>query len=103
MMRTLLAAGLSVFAAEASAISRYSAANMSCNEVQGVIQSDGAAIIYYRSKSGGAVPLYGRFVSDQNFCGYDEITETRYIPSADEASCPVRLCVENEFVPGKYE
>jgi hypothetical protein len=100
--RTLLAGAFSLLAADASAISRYSAGNMSCSEVQAVIRKDGAAIIQHRSRT-GAVPLYGRYVSGREFCGYDEIVETSYVTSADDLTCPVQACVENEYVPERNQ
>ena len=81
-----------LMATDASAISRYNIDNMSCDRVQAIIQSDGAAILRYRGHTG--LTLYDRYVSSRRYCQGGETTS---VPTADTSSCPVERCVEIEI------
>lgn len=96
MRRIAIALPLVLVAADALAISRYNIDNMSCARVQAIIQSEGAAILRYRSKRTG-VTLYDRYVRDRRYCQSSEITDYATVPTADRAACPVQNCIENEF------
>ena len=79
---------------DVSAATRINAANMSCARLQDVLGAQGAAVVNYRSKrTGGA--LYERFVRDRNFCRPGETAKPVSVPTADQASCPVRKCIES--------
>lgn len=78
-------------AVPASAISRYNAATMSCAEARGIVRSEGAVILNFRSTYAN-VPRYGRFVASDYFCASSERAELSYIPTADTNSCPVFEC-----------
>ena len=84
-------------AADASAISRYDTGNKSCAEVQGIVQSQGAVILRYRSQHNPALTLYDRFVSDGRYCQSSEIATRTGVPTADRNYCPLRKCIENDF------
>jgi hypothetical protein len=90
MKTVLLAVALTLITGEALAISRYNSMGMSCDEVQARIDSEGAVIMRYRSRSGA--PLYGRYVSDGRFCPTSTRPEYRSIPSADTSQCEVLEC-----------
>lgn len=94
MKRTLIALCMMLIAVEAQAISRYNSTSMSCAEVKATVDSDGAAILRYRSKRDPSLQLYGRYVRNRLFCNSDEIAETKYVPAADTNSCPVRECIQ---------
>ena len=84
-------------AADASAISRYDIGNKSCAEVQGIVQSQHAVILRYRSPHNPALTLYDRYVSDSRYCQSDEIATRAGVPTADRSYCPVRNCVQKEI------
>lgn len=87
---------LLLLAGEAGAISRYDVGNMSCAKVHAILKSEGAAILRYRSKRTGIV-LYDRYVRDRSWCQGSEITEYASVPTADDPSCGVKRCIENEI------
>jgi len=87
----LLALALTFVAADAHAISRYETLGMTCAEVQAVLRNEGAAILRYRSKRSG-MPLYGRYVYTRFFCDVSQYADWRYVPTADDPSCPVKQC-----------
>lgn len=88
----LLAACLTLVAAQAQAISRYDPTRMSCGKVQGTIAWQGAVILRYQSKRVPGLPLYDRYVQSQRFCSMGEVRTRAYVPSADTKSCPVYNC-----------
>lgn len=94
MKAMLLAACLSLIAAEAQAISRYETGRLPCAQVQSIVSGDGAAILRFRSLRDPSVQRYGRYVSDRRFCQHNEQAKTAYVPAADTDSCPVRECIQ---------
>ena len=78
MKTILLAACLTLAAAEAQAISRYDPTRMSCGRVQ--------------STRVPGLPLYDRYVQSEQFCTMGEVRARAYVPSADTRSCPVYSC-----------
>jgi hypothetical protein len=64
---------------------------MTCANVQAVIESQGAAILRYRSSSGAT--LYDRFVKDRSYCQPSETTAAASVPTADRNASPVRKCI----------
>ena len=85
-------------AADASAISRYDIGGMNCAKVKGIIQSEGAAILRYRSWHNPALTLYDRFVKDSRYCQSSEVATRASVPTADNNYCPLRKCIEREIV-----
>ena len=97
MKTILLAACLTLVAAEAQAISRYDPTRMSCGRVQATIASQGAVILRYQSTRVPGLPLYDRYVKDERFCNMGEVRARAYVPSADAKSCPVFICKRPEY------
>jgi hypothetical protein len=100
MKRIAIALSLVLTAAQASAISRYDIGNMSCSKVQATIQSEGAAILRYRSPRTGTT-LHNRFVSNRRYCGSGEAAIRASVPTSDRASCPVSKCVLSAELNGR--
>jgi hypothetical protein len=84
-------------AADASAISRYDIGGMSCAKVKGIIQSQGAAILRYRSQHNPSLTLFDRYVKDGRYCQSGETTKQTGVPTADSNYCPLRKCIEAEI------
>jgi hypothetical protein len=97
MKRLLTAVPMLFAAADASAINRYDIGLKTCAEVQSIIQSEGAAILRYRSPRNPSLPLYDRYVRDRSYCQSTEITERAGVPTIDGNYCPVRKCIEQEL------
>lgn len=91
MKAILLAACLSLIAAEAQAISRYNSTSMSCARLQGTVRSEGAVILRWVSPTSG-VQRYDRFVSDDRFCPAEQEAWITTVPSSDNKSCRVYHC-----------
>jgi hypothetical protein len=85
-------------AADASAISRHDISGMSCARVKGIVQSEGAAILRYRSQHNPALTLYDRFVKDGRYCQASEVATRAGVPTADSNYCPLRKCIENDIL-----
>lgn len=92
MKTILLAACLTLVAAEAQAISRYDPTRMSCDAVQSTIAQEGAVILRYQSRRTPGLRLYDRYVASQRFCELGEARARAYVPSADDRSCLVYNC-----------
>ncbi|MBZ9757384.1 hypothetical protein LB524_19050 [Mesorhizobium sp. ESP6-5] len=92
MKTILLAACLTLVAAQAQAISRYDPTRLSCGKVQSTIARQGAVILRYQSNRVPGLPLYDRYVQSQRFCTIGEVRTRAYVPSADTKSCPVYNC-----------
>ncbi len=91
MKAASIALCLSLFAIEAHAISRYTTTSMNCADIKAALQSEGAAILQWRSPRDPSLPIYARFVADRRFCQMEERAEIAHVPAAD-GSCPVRRC-----------
>ena len=93
MKRTvLIAMCLSLVSLQAHAISRYNSTSMTCSQVKARLQSEGAAILRWRSKGNPSLPLYGRFVANGRYCESGTRAKTSYVPTSDRKSCPVLEC-----------
>lgn len=88
----LLAAGLSIVAADAFAASRYDITNMTCSEVQAILQKEGEAILRYGSSRLLGLPIYDRYVSGQKFCEVGEVAAQTGVPTSDKKYCVVHKC-----------
>ena len=91
MKRIAVAIAALLAATEAIAVPRPDTTSMTCANVQGVIQRQGAAILRYRSPRTGAM-LYDRFVKDRSYCQASEDAAPASVPTADRNACPVRKC-----------
>lgn len=92
MKTVLLAACLTLVAAEAQAISRYDPTRMACGAVRARIAQEGAVILRYQSPRTPGLPLYDRYVRSQRFCDMGEVRARASVPSADTRSCIVYKC-----------
>ncbi|MER8502165.1 hypothetical protein NKJ72_14985 [Mesorhizobium sp. M0045] len=97
MKIVLLAACLTLVAAEAQAVSRYDPTRMSCGKVQATIAREGAVILRYRSTRVPGLALYDRYVRSQQFCDIGEVRARASVPSADTNSCTVYKCKRVEI------
>jgi hypothetical protein len=98
MSRLLAAALFTIVSFDASAIVRYLVQNMSCVEMQQVLDRDGIAIFYRQGSSG--VPLYDRFVKDDSFCASGYTGASEAIAAADTDECRVTKCIERRRFGG---
>ena len=93
MKRTILIAMcLSLVSLHAHAISRYNTTSMTCSQVKARLQSEGAAILRWRSRNNPSLQLYGRFVANGRYCESGTRAQTSYVPTSDRRSCPVLEC-----------
>ena len=88
MNRTAIILPVVFLATDASAISRYDIGNMTCDRVHAVVQSEGAAILRYRSPQND-ITLYDRYVSDRTYCRRTQDIDQVGLPTSDSASCSV--------------
>jgi hypothetical protein len=93
MKRILIVLMLISTATSAAAISRYSALEHSCGDIQSIIDDEGAAIFRYPSPRKTGITLYDRYVRNDMFCASHQITERVLIPSRDGDRCQVRHCI----------
>ena len=79
-------------ASQAGAISRYSAMQIECGEINAIIKREGAAIFRYPSPRKFGLTLYDRYVRDSSFCSSHQSLERVLIPSLGGEQCAVRHC-----------
>ncbi|MGB3501323.1 MAG: hypothetical protein WBA44_06850 [Mesorhizobium sp.] len=92
-MRTIIiAACLAATVLPASAISRLNTQTMQCENVQRRVQSEGAAILRYKSPRTN-MTLYDRYVAHGGFCDTDEYAKIEVVPTADTPRCRVFKCM----------
>ncbi len=101
MKAASIALCLSLLAVEAHAISRYTTINMNCAAIQAAVQSEGAAILQWRSTRDPSLPLYGRYVANRRYCQPEQTAETAFVPARGGTSCLVRKCVTVDLLPGR--
>lgn len=95
MKAILIAACLSLLAAEVQAQSRYTTTSMSCAQTRSTVVNLGAAILQWRSPTSG-VQRYDRYVRDDSFCPTGQYAERAWVPTADVKSCMVYKCKQIE-------
>jgi|CXWK01.1.fsa_nt_gi hypothetical protein len=96
-MKVLILAGLmAIVASDASATSRYQTMQLSCVDVQEIVQEEGTAILRWRSRRNPSLPIYGKYVSDSRFCESNEVATFATVPTKDMRSCAVRKCIQRE-------
>ena len=97
--QTLLSAAVLLVLAsgDALAITRLQTATASCDRVRSLLQSEGAAILRWRSDRRPDLPRYGRFVSSSRFCMAGEGAFAAFVPTADDTSCQVYECRKIDF------
>ncbi len=92
-----VAALVSLFASNASAVTRHDITNMACSAVHALVESEGEVILAYRSSSILALPIFDRFVKNRDYCANTEITRRTGLPTTDKKYCPVYKCVESQI------
>ncbi|MEW9805810.1 hypothetical protein [Mesorhizobium marinum] len=97
MKRLTLAAVIALSASDAFAVSRYDITNLTCESVQALIRTEGSAILAYRSSGILGLPIYDRYVRDQQFCDFGEVARGAGVPTTDKKYCPVKKCVASEI------
>lgn len=88
----LLSLLLASAATPALAISRYNAMSFTCAEARAVINRERAVIMRYPATRTRNMTLYDRFVSDSNACDVGYYAYQNYMPTKDQANCPVYTC-----------
>ena len=99
MKKLILTLCIIAAASPALAIQRYNIETMTCSSVQSAVNRDGAAILRWQSKRNPGLPLYDRYVRNFLFCDTQEFTTRDYLPTADNASCPVLKCTDQRDRP----
>ncbi len=93
-MRKLVLAMIATLAVtNASALERIYSADATCSQIKSVLERDGAAIIYYPSRSIPGLNLFNRFAKSANFCDSGR-TQAFAIKTSDSNVCKVRICQE---------
>jgi len=82
---------------DAFAISRRDVSNMSCQQTQALVRSEGEVILRFRSPRNRSAVLYDRYVSDGRYCGSGEQLTRASASSADNEYCPLRKCADIEM------
>lgn len=78
----------------AQAVERLYASRMSCEQIKAVLEQDGAAIIYYPSRSIPGLNLFDRFASASNHCDTTQRIAPFAITTSDSNACKVAICRE---------
>ncbi|MDA4844366.1 hypothetical protein [Hoeflea poritis] len=92
MKRLILPLAALMAATPAGAVQTYDIGNMSCSQVQAIVQRDGVAQLRYNSKSNPSVPIYNRYVAGSTHCGSRSIANLATVPTRDNPSCRVKIC-----------
>ncbi|MEQ8479856.1 MAG: hypothetical protein RIC18_04290 [Hoeflea sp.] len=90
----LLAAGVSISAAPASAISRIETTRTDCSAIRAALVREGAAILRHTSKKG--LPIYDHYVSSSLQCPGNSVGVWASVPARDTRSCRVIACDANK-------
>ena len=93
MRRLAIAIPALLFAADASAISRYDTNTMSCARVTAAMNADGVAILRYPAPNNPSLQLFDRYVRDGRFCSPTQRAVLMSVPTADNRNCRVRKCI----------
>ena len=70
-------------AAATAAEARTDVRTMSCSAAKDLVYSAGAVVLTTGPNS------YDRYVSGQNYCAYPLVAKPAWVPTADNAQCPV--------------
>ncbi len=90
-------AAFSLLTSGALAATRYEITNMTCADVQALVEREGEVILAYRSTSILGLPIYDRYVKSRDYCNSGEVIRRTGVPSADRKYCPVKKCVESQI------
>jgi len=100
MKKLILILCVTAASSPALAIQRYNIETMSCASVQSTVDRDGAAILRWQSKRVPGLPIYDRYVRNFLFCDTDQYAKRDYVPTADNRSCRVYKCADQQFERG---
>lgn len=101
MRSMMVAAAFAMAAVPAFAQERHDITQMSCEQVQQIVESEGVAILSYTSSGILGLSRYDRYVASQQYCNSGEVVRKTGVPTQDQKYCPVRKCVESSiFVSG---
>ncbi len=92
MYRIALILVLVAVSLPAHAISRYSTPGLSCARIQGILESEGAAILRYPSPRNSQLTLYDMYANSSRFCPDGEVARPASVPTSDNSRCRVRRC-----------
>ncbi|MEX0344350.1 MAG: hypothetical protein AB3N20_05470 [Rhizobiaceae bacterium] len=96
MRKMILAMIFAAASSNALALERLYSANITCDQVKSVLERDGAAIIYYPSRSIPGLNLINRFVKTANFCESAKRALPFAIKTRDTNVCKVPICREQK-------
>lgn len=97
-MKKLLLAGLmSLAAGHAFAVTRYDITNVTCETVQALVETEGVAILSYKSKGILGLSIYDHYVRGQQDCNFGEVARGAGVPTVDKEYCPVKKCVASQI------
>ena len=99
MRNLIIGLALAASVLPAQAISRYNSMQLSCNQAQSRIQSEGAVILRYQSARNPSLPLYDRYVAHGGYCDQDEYAKLEIVPTADNQGCRVLKCMPKSYFP----
>jgi hypothetical protein len=93
-MKKLIVLGLLVACCStpALAIGRYNAMSYSCAGARELIAEKRAVIFRYPAERTRNMTLYDRYVLDNRSCDYGYYAYQSYMPTKDNANCPVYTC-----------
>jgi hypothetical protein len=92
---------MSSVATAAGAAARHDISKMTCDQVQAILEEEGAATLSYPSGGILGLSVYDRYVSGQSFCTNGSVAQSAGVPTADKKYCRVRKCVISDiFVYG---
>ncbi len=92
MVRIALILVLVAVTMPAHAVSRYATPGLSCARVQGILESEGLAILRYPSPRNSQLTLYDMYAHSSRFCPDGEIARPASVPTSDNNRCRVRRC-----------
>jgi len=92
MKTIILGAVIVALSLPAHAISRYDTRRLSCERVQAILESEGAAILRYPSPRSSQLTLYDLYAKNSRHCQSGEVARPAFVPTANNSRCQVRRC-----------
>lgn len=92
-------------ASPAAAISRYNSTTLTCDQVRQRVINESAVVLRYPSTRVRGMTLYDRYVTRNAQCDANQYAERAYVPTRDEARCPVLNCQTydpSSGIPGPF-
>ncbi len=98
MRKLILAMIVTTATTNALALERLYSADETCDQIKSVLARDGAAIIYYPSRSIPGLNLLNRFATSAEFCDSRRIQKFA-IKTSDSDICRISICLERSDDP----